>query len=109
MQILSKADGSVGQLFSNHLQLLALGHVSGTSLQKELFYRETAQNELFWANAINTRDTRLKIHPEGNHFRVNGIKAFGTGYLSPIGECFQRCKRGLKRRDFSLFRKSVMD
>ncbi|MBN4000503.1 acyl-CoA dehydrogenase family protein [Nostoc sp. LPT] len=76
---LSKADGSIGQLYGNHLNLTALGHVSGTSSQKEKYYRETAKNNLFWANAINTKDTRLKINPEGENFRVNGVKSFGTG------------------------------
>ncbi|MEH2238926.1 MAG: acyl-CoA dehydrogenase family protein [Nostoc sp.] len=76
---LSKADGSIGQLYGNHLNLTALGHVSGTPSQKEKYYRETAKKNLFWANAINTKDTRLKINPEGENFRVNGVKSFGTG------------------------------
>ncbi|XHR80583.1 MAG: acyl-CoA dehydrogenase family protein [Gloeotrichia echinulata GP01] len=79
VQELSKADGSIGQLYGNHLNLTALGHVAGTPAQKEKFYRETAKNNLFWANAINTRDTRLQIAPEGENFRVNGVKSFGTG------------------------------
>ncbi|OWY64377.1 monooxygenase [cyanobacterium TDX16] len=79
VQELSQADGSIGQLFGNHLNLTALAHVSGTPEQKERYYRETAQKNLFWANAINTRDTRLKIAPEGEKFRVDGIKSFGTG------------------------------
>ncbi|MDM9384097.1 acyl-CoA dehydrogenase family protein [Chlorogloeopsis sp. ULAP01] len=79
VQELSKADGSIGQLYGNHLNLTALGHVSGTSKQKERYYRQTAEHNLFWANAINTRDTRLKINPDGEHFRVNGVKSFGTG------------------------------
>ncbi|MDZ4876589.1 MAG: putative FMNH2-dependent monooxygenase SfnC [Chroococcidiopsis cubana SAG 39.79] len=79
VQELSKADGSIGQLFGNHLNLTALAHVSGTPEQKERYYRETVQHNLFWANAINTRDTRLKITSEGEKFRVDGIKSFGTG------------------------------
>jgi alkylation response protein AidB-like acyl-CoA dehydrogenase len=79
IQELSKADGSVGQLYGNHLNLIVLGHVSGTPEQKERYYRETADKNLFWANAINTRDTRLKITPEGEYFRVGGVKSFGTG------------------------------
>ncbi|MBG1241676.1 acyl-CoA dehydrogenase family protein [Nostoc sp. NZL] len=79
VQELSKADGSIGQLYGNHLNLTALAHVSGTPQQKERYYRETAQKNLFWANAINTRDTRLKITAEGENFRVHGIKSFGTG------------------------------
>ena len=79
VQELSIADGSIGQLYGNHLNLTTLGHVSGTPEQKERYYRETAEKNLFWANAINTRDTRLKIVPDGEHFRVNGVKSFGTG------------------------------
>lgn len=79
VQELSKSDGSIGQLYGNHLNLTALAHVSGTSEQKERYYRETAKNNWFWANAINTRDTRLKITPDGENFRVNGVKSFGTG------------------------------
>jgi alkylation response protein AidB-like acyl-CoA dehydrogenase len=79
VQELSKADGSIGQLYGNHLNLTALGHGSGTPEQKDRYYQQTAQNNLFWANAINTRDTRLKISPDGENFRVNGVKSFGTG------------------------------
>jgi alkylation response protein AidB-like acyl-CoA dehydrogenase len=76
---LAKADGSVGQLYGNHLTLSALGQTAGTPAQAERYYRATAERDYFWGNAINTRDSRLKIEPEGDHFRVNGIKAFGTG------------------------------
>ncbi|MUH00769.1 monooxygenase [Scytonema sp. UIC 10036] len=79
VQELSKADGSIGQLYGNHLNLTALSHVAGTPEQKDRYYRETVQKNLFWANAINTRDTRLKISPDGEHFRVDGVKSFGTG------------------------------
>jgi len=79
VQELAKADGSIGQLFGNHLNLTALGHVSGTAEQKEKYYRQTAGNNWFWANAVNTRDTRLSITPDGENFRLNGVKSFGTG------------------------------
>lgn len=79
VQQLSQADGSIGQLYGNHLNLTVIGHGSGTPEQKDRYYRETAQKNLFWANAINTRDTRLKISPDGEDFRLNGVKSFGTG------------------------------
>lgn len=44
VQKLSESDGSIGHLFGNHLTLTILGHVSGTSEQKERFYRETVRN-----------------------------------------------------------------
>lgn len=96
VQELSQADGSIGQLYGNHLNLTALAHVSGTPEQKERYYRETAQNNLFWANAINTRDTRLKISPEGEDFRVNGVKSFGTGIASADLRVFSAVQDGVE-------------
>jgi alkylation response protein AidB-like acyl-CoA dehydrogenase len=96
VQKLSKADGSIGQLYGNHLNLVALGHVAGTLEQKERFYRETAQDNLFWANAINTRDTRLTIEPDGEHFRVNGIKGFGTGIAIADRRVFAAQQEGVE-------------
>jgi alkylation response protein AidB-like acyl-CoA dehydrogenase len=77
VQELSQADGLIGQLYGNHLYLTALAHVSGTPQQKEKYYRETAKHNLFWANAINTRDTKLKITPDGENYLVNGVTSFG--------------------------------
>lgn len=96
VQKLSKADGSIGQLYGNHLNLVALGHVSGTLEQKERFYRETAQGNLFWANAINTRDTRLTIEPDREHFRVNGIKGFATGVAIADRRVFAAQQEGVE-------------
>jgi alkylation response protein AidB-like acyl-CoA dehydrogenase len=81
VQELSKADGSTGQLYANQITLSVLPQIAGTPAQAERYYRATAENHLFWGNALNARDTRLKIEPEGDHFRVNGIKTFGTGTL----------------------------
>jgi alkylation response protein AidB-like acyl-CoA dehydrogenase len=95
VQELSKADGSIGQLYGNHLNLTTLGHVSGTVAQKERFYRETVEQQLFWGNAINTRDTRLKIVPDGNHFHVDGIKGFGTGISAADRRVFTAIQEGV--------------
>ncbi|MGL5876803.1 MAG: acyl-CoA dehydrogenase family protein, partial [Xenococcaceae cyanobacterium] len=96
VQELSKADGSIGQLYGNHLNLTVLGHVSGTPEQKEKFYRETAEQDLFWANAINTKDTRLKIIPDGDRFRVYGIKGFGTGITVADRRVFTALQDGVE-------------
>lgn len=97
---LSKADGSIGQLYGNHLNLPVIGHTSGTREQKERFYRETARNNLFWANAINTRDTRLKITPEGDRFRVNGVKSFATGVAVADLQVFSAVQDGVEEPIF---------
>jgi alkylation response protein AidB-like acyl-CoA dehydrogenase len=96
VQLLSQADGSIGQLYGNHLNLTTLAHVSGTPEQKQRYYQETAANNLFWANAINTRDTRLKIVPDGEHFRVHGTKSFGTGVTIADMRVFSAIQDGVE-------------
>ncbi len=73
---LAQIGSSIGQLYGNHLILTALAHVFGTPEQKEKYYRYTGQNHWFWANAIDTWDTRLRIIPEGDHFRLKGVQRF---------------------------------
>ncbi|MBV9388899.1 MAG: acyl-CoA dehydrogenase family protein [Chroococcidiopsidaceae cyanobacterium CP_BM_ER_R8_30] len=100
VQELSKADGSIGQLYGNHLNLTVVGHSVGRPEQKEIYYRETARNHWFWANAINTRDTRLKIAPEGDHFRVTGVKNFGTGVALGDVRVFSAVQDGVEEPVF---------
>jgi alkylation response protein AidB-like acyl-CoA dehydrogenase len=75
IQKIAKADGLIGQLYGYHLNLTVLAHVLGTPQQKEKYYQQTALNNGFWANAINTWDTGLKISLEGENFHLNGVTA----------------------------------
>jgi len=79
VKAIAKGDSATAQLYAYHLLLSATPQLSGRLNQAKHFYEETAKDNLFWANAINVRDTRLKIEPEGNHYRVNGVKTFCTG------------------------------
>lgn len=76
VQEIASSDGLMGQLFGNHLNLTVLAHVLGTSAQKKAYYQQTVEKNGFWANAIDTWDTRLRISPEGDNFRLNGVKNF---------------------------------
>lgn len=106
VQELSKADGSIGQMYANHVALVIIGQIAGTPAQAEYFYRITAQNNLFWGNAINTRDTRLKIEPVGDHFRVNGIKSFGTGTAVADMRVFSAMQEGAEMPTFFVIPKN---
>ena len=81
IKTLATADSSAAQLYGYHLLLTVLGQVGGTPHQAEHYFRETAHHHLFWGNAINVRDPRLTISPDGEHFRVNGSKSFCTGSI----------------------------
>jgi alkylation response protein AidB-like acyl-CoA dehydrogenase len=96
IQELSKADGSIGQLYCNHLGLTTLAHVSGTAEQKDYYYRGTVEHQWFWGNSINMRDTRLKISPDGDGFRLNGTKGFGTGVPVADQRVFSAIREGVE-------------
>ncbi len=95
VQTLSAAEGSIGQLYANQLILSVVSQTAGTPEQAERYYRATAEHHLFWGNAFNTRDTRLKIAPEGQHYRVNGIKTFGTGVAVADLRVFSAVQEGI--------------
>ncbi|GAB4374485.1 MAG: acyl-CoA dehydrogenase family protein [Elainellaceae cyanobacterium] len=95
IQALAKAEGSIGQLYANHVCLVRVMEPMGRPGQAEHYYRLTAEQNLFWGNALNGRDARLKITPEGNHFRVNGVKSFGTGLISADLRVIGACQDGV--------------
>ncbi|MEO1350976.1 MAG: acyl-CoA dehydrogenase family protein [Cyanobacteria bacterium J06635_15] len=79
VKTLAAAQGSIGQMYANHVVLVNAGAALGRPGQAEQSYRMTVEHNLFWANALNARDARLKIVSDGDGFRVNGTKSFGTG------------------------------
>ncbi|MBE9076258.1 acyl-CoA dehydrogenase family protein [Romeria aff. gracilis LEGE 07310] len=79
VKALAKTDSSAAQLYGYHLLLSVVPHLIGTAEQTVRYYRDTAQHNHFWANAINTRDLRLTLEADGDGFRASGVKTFCTG------------------------------
>ncbi len=75
----AKVDSSIAHIFSYHHLGVIVPHLFGTDEQKEYFYRETARQNWFWANALNPLDRRTTIAPEGDIFRLEGKKSFCSG------------------------------
>lgn len=92
---LSKADASIGQLYGNHLILTALGQIFGTPEYKERYYRQTAQNQCLWGNAIDLWDTKLTITPEGDRFRLNGVRSVDSGVAAADVRIFSALQEGV--------------
>lgn len=76
---LAKVDSSIAHVFSYHHLGVIIPHIFGSTAQKERYYRETIQNNWFWCNALNPLDRRTTLTPDGNNFRLNGIKSFCSG------------------------------
>lgn len=81
---IGKADGSLAHVFGYHQAEVILPHMIGTPQQKEEFYRESARNNWFGGNASSENvphvmDWRTQFRPDGDGFRINGVKHFCSG------------------------------
>jgi alkylation response protein AidB-like acyl-CoA dehydrogenase len=76
---IAKADGSLGQLLGYHYVNSVTPQLFGTDEQKARYYTNLAQHHWYFGDSVNPRDPDLILTPEGEHFRLNGIKNFSTG------------------------------
>lgn len=76
---LAKVDSSIAHVFAYHHLGVIIPHLFGSLEQKERYYTKTVQHGWFWCNALNPRDVRTQLNPEGKHFRLNGVKSFCSG------------------------------
>jgi len=76
---LAKVDSSIAHVFSYHHLGVIIPHIFGSTAQKEQYYSKTIENNWFWCNALNPLDRRTTLTPDGNNFRLNGVKSFCSG------------------------------
>jgi alkylation response protein AidB-like acyl-CoA dehydrogenase len=72
---IARADGSLAHLFAYHHLEVVTPHLIGTPEQRERYYRQTAEHNWFWGNALNPLDTRVTLSVG----HLNGRKSFCTG------------------------------
>jgi alkylation response protein AidB-like acyl-CoA dehydrogenase len=77
---IATADGSLAHLFAYHHLSLVTPHLIGTPDQRDRWYTQTAQNNLFWGNSLNPLDPRTHLtRIDENTLRLGGDKSFCTG------------------------------
>jgi alkylation response protein AidB-like acyl-CoA dehydrogenase len=77
---IATADGSLAHLFAYHHLSLVTPHLIGTPDQRQRWYTQTAQDNLFWGNSLNPLDPRTRLTRVDEHvLRLNGEKSFCTG------------------------------
>ncbi|WNZ27044.1 monooxygenase [Leptolyngbya sp. NK1-12] len=79
---IAKADGSLAQLLGYHYVNSVVPQLFGTPEQKIRYYTNLAQHDWYFGDSVNPRDPDLILIPDGEHFRLNGIKHFSTGAKS---------------------------
>jgi SfnB family sulfur acquisition oxidoreductase len=84
--ILSKVDGSLGQIPQNHYFILEIIRAEGSEQQKRFFFERVLAGEHF-GNAMiepevrTAEDRKISLHPEGSGYRVSARKFYCTGAL----------------------------
>jgi alkylation response protein AidB-like acyl-CoA dehydrogenase len=76
---IGKVDSSLAHVLSYHYLGVVVPYIFGSADQKAHYYSETLENNWFWGNAVNPLDRRTVLTPEGNQWRLNGIKSFCSG------------------------------
>ncbi|MBV9388918.1 MAG: acyl-CoA dehydrogenase family protein [Chroococcidiopsidaceae cyanobacterium CP_BM_ER_R8_30] len=79
VQEIAKADGSLGQLLGYHYVNSVTPQLFGTAAQKHKFYTDLAKSNWYFGDSVNPRDPDLILSPDGENFRLNGVKNFSTG------------------------------
>jgi len=81
---LAQVDSALAHLFGfHHLQLFGVQLYGGPAAiaHGTRHLRETAEQRLFWGNALNPADTRLAARKVDGGWRLEGVKGFCSGAL----------------------------
>jgi alkylation response protein AidB-like acyl-CoA dehydrogenase len=75
----ARVDSSIAHVLSYHHLGVVTPHIFGSPEQKERYYLSTIKNNWFWGNAANPLDRRTTLKPDGENFRLDGVKNFCSG------------------------------
>lgn len=76
---LARVDPALAHVFAFHHLMLASVRLYGSEEQWASAYRDTAQHNLFWGNALNPRDTRSVLSTRDGKLYIDGAKSFCSG------------------------------
>jgi len=79
IRIIARADSSLAQVFAFQFLMLASIRLYASERQWNALWRETADKNLWWGNALNPLDTRTVAIPQGDHYIFSGQKSFCSG------------------------------
>lgn len=79
IRTIARVDSSLAHVFAFQFLMLATIRLYGSSEQWQSLYRETAEKNLWWGNALNPLDTRTVATHENGYLVFNGQKSFCSG------------------------------
>jgi alkylation response protein AidB-like acyl-CoA dehydrogenase len=84
VRILAQADGSLAQLMAYHYINQACIVFYGDPDLHGDWFRRSAEGQWVWGDSVNPVDPTLELTPDGDGYRLNGLKRFSTG--SSVGD-----------------------
>lgn len=79
VRILSRVDASIGQILAYHYANLGAVAFYGSPQVQELWFRRSALGRWSWGDSVNPVDPNLELVPDGDGYRLTGVKHFSTG------------------------------
>jgi SfnB family sulfur acquisition oxidoreductase len=85
-RIISIADPCIGQIPQTHFGAINSLRTIGTPAQKEAYFARVLAGDRFGSatserGTRHARDFKTRVHREGNHWRLQGVKFYCTGAL----------------------------
>lgn len=84
VRIISRADGSIGQLLAYHYINQSGIAFYAPPAQQHLWWEATVKGQWLWGDSVNPVDPNLTLTADGDGYRLNGLKHFSTG--SGVGD-----------------------
>jgi alkylation response protein AidB-like acyl-CoA dehydrogenase len=79
IRVLSRADASIAQILAYHY--INSGNIAFNTNPADQpdWYRRTVEGRWIWGDSVNPTDPNLTLTPQGDGYRLNGLKRFSTG------------------------------
>lgn len=79
VRILARTDASIAQILAYHYINSGNLGFTATGSVRDAWYRRTVEGRWIWGDSVNPTDPDLRLTPDGDGHRLDGLKRFSTG------------------------------
>lgn len=84
VRVIARVDAGIAQLLGYHYANSATIALVAGADDRDDWYRRSIENTWLWGDSVNPVDPTLRLTPDGDGFRLDGVKRFSTG--SSVGD-----------------------
>lgn len=81
---IARVDAGIAQLLGYHYANSATIALVASAAERDDWYRRSIEGTWLWGDSVNPVDPTLSLAPDGEGFRLSGVKRFSTG--SSVGD-----------------------